>query len=274
MAQNELNKLFSGGARFEDLVNSLKSNKSNLGKLRPSLGQALWTVPTAVTANKIPSELGRYFKSLGDYGGKSLDITGNRLDKEEARRIIKDFNSLYFGGDKDRGVTAPFIRAITEPGGGTKYPQNIIGAIDYKESQPKTKQEEPKQTITNQYQFDPLTGLPVLPGGEIGLNNMDDEPILPLGQVQDFGYVQQTPHQQQTSGNTIDDIIALAQAQQQLRNEQMVPYIEALQEAMEKYSEGQNRNFFRDLGLAGLSGLTGNQAYTKIIGSYNENKPM
>lgn len=281
MAQNELNKLYQGGARFEDLVNSLKSNKSNLGKLRPNLGQALWAVPTAVTASKVPSELSRYFKSLGDYGGKSLETTGNKLDKEEARRIIKDFNSLYFGGDKDRGMTTPFIRAITEMGSGTKPPQNTLGAIDIKEPQPKklTKQEkaEAVKQIVKQYQFDPDTGLPILPEEAINWdtkgNNLTQHPA----QSQAVGYaqpVQQTLQQPQQSGNTIDDIVALAQAQQQLRNEQMAPYIEALQEAMEKYGEGQNKNFFRDLGLAGLAGLTDNQAYTKMIGGYDENKPV
>lgn len=277
MAQNELNKLYQGGARFEDLVNSLKSNKPNLGKLMPSLGHALWAVPTAVTASKIPSELGSYLKSLGYYGKNSLETTGNKLDKEEARRIIKDFNSLYFGGEKDRGITTPFIRAITEPGGGTKYPQNTIGAVDSKESQPKTKQGEVKQPNINQYQFDSVSGLPVLPEEAVNWNNKIDSLTQIPVQNQAAGYpqpTQQIPQQVQPSGRTIDDIIALAQAQHQLRNEQMVPYIEALQDAMEKYSEGQKKNFFRDLGLAGLSGLTGNQAYTKMIGGYDENKPV
>ena len=50
--------------------------------------------------------------------------------------------------------------------------------------------------------------------------------------------------------------------------------MEALQEAMDKYGEGRNRNFFRDLGLAGLTGLTGNQAYSRMIGGYDENQPL
>lgn len=274
MVQNELNKLYPSGAGFEDFANIFKNNKSNLGKLKPSLGQALWAVPTAIAVGGAPTELGKYFKSLGDYGRKSLKTTGNKLDKEEARRIVKDFNSLYFDNGKDRGATAPFIRAITEMGSGTKYPQDTIGAIDFKESRPKTKQEEPIQANINQYQFDPATGLPILPGEAIGWNAQGDGSTQPPSQSQAVDATQQTPQQTQSSGSTIDDIIALAQAQHQLRNEQMAPYIEALQEAMSKYGEGQNRNFFRDLGLAGMTGLTGNQAYSKMIGGYDENQPL
>jgi hypothetical protein len=277
MAQNELNKLYQGGAKFEDLINSLKSNKPNIGKVMPSLGHALWAVPTAVTASKVPTELSRYFKSLGDYGRNSLATTGNRLNEEEARRIIKDFNSLYFGGEKDRGITTPFIRAITEPGGGVKYPQSAMGAVDTKEPQPKTKQVEAKQSNLAQPQFNPVTGLPVLPEEAINWDNKGNSSIQPPIQKQTIGYsqpVQQISQQAQPSGRTIDDIIALAQAQHQLRNEQMVPYIEALKEAMEKYSEGQNKNFKRDLSLASLAGMTKNQAYSKMIGLYDENKPV
>ena len=92
----------------------------------------------------------------------------------------------------------------------------------------------------------------------------------PSQQSQSVGNKQQT----KKDGRTVEDIIALAQAQQQLRNEQMAPYIEALQGAMEKYGEGRNRNFFRDLGLAGLTGLTGNQAYSRMIGGYDENQQL
>lgn len=277
----EIDKIFSGGAKLDDLGKALKGGKNILPKLGPIASQALWAVPTAVTASKIPLELSRYFKSLGDYGGKSLETTGNKLDKEEARRIIKDFNSLYFGGDKDRGMTAPFIRAITEMGSGTKPSQNTLGAIDVKESRPKklTKQEkvEAAKQIVEQYPFDTATGLPILPEEAIDWDTKGGGLTQPPTQSQAVGYAQptqQTLQQPQQSGRTVDDIIALAQAQHQLRNEQMVPYIEALKEAMEKYGEGQNKNFFRDLGLAGLTGLTENQAYAKMIGGYDENKPV
>ena len=268
MAQNELNKLYQGGARFEDLLNSLKSNKSNLGKLRPSLGHALWAIPTAVTASKVPLELGRYFKSLGDYGGKSLEITGNKLDKEEARRIIKDFNSLYFGVNKDMNS-------------GVKNPQDVIGAMDVKESRPSklTKQEkaEAVKQIVKQYQFDPTTGLPILPEEAISWDTKGNGLTQPPSQSRAVGYAQptqQTLQQPQQTGRTIDDIVALAQAQQQLRNEQMAPYIESLQEAMDKYGANRESNFQRDLSLASLAGMTKNPAYARMIGLYDENQPL
>lgn len=276
----EIDKVFSGGAKLDDLGKALKGGKNILPKLGPIASQALWAVPTAVTASKIPLELSRYFKSLGDYGGKSLEITGNKLDKEEARRIIKDFNSLYFGGDKDRGMTAPFIKAITEMGSGTKPPQNTLGAIDIKEPQPKTNKEESKQTNINQYQFDPLTGLPILPEEAIDWGTKDNNLTQPPTQSQAVGYTQpvqqtsQQPQQPQQSEVAIDDIVALAQAQHQLRNEQMAPYIEAIQEAMEKYGANKENNFKRDLSLASLAGMTKNPAYAKMIGLYDENQPM
>lgn len=276
----EIDKIFSGGAKLDDLSKALKGGKNILPKLGPIASQALWAVPTAVTASKIPLELSRYFKSLGDYGGKSLEITGNKLDKEEARRIIKDFNSLYFGGDKDRGMTAPFIRAITEMGSGTKPTKNTMGAIDVKESQPKTNKEESKQTNINQYQFDPLTGLPILPEEAIDWDTKGNNLTQPPAQSQAVGYAQpvqqttQQPQQPQQSEVAIDDIVALAQAQHQLRNEQMAPYIEAIQEAMEKYGANKENNFKRDLSLASLAGMTKNPAYAKMIGLYDENQPM
>lgn len=282
----DIDKIYSNKVGLDDIAKSLKgANIKNLAKF--SLPETLGA--SALMAFGGVQGVKKYLKSFGEYAKESFKNTGRSLsniDADELNRIKRDFNSLYFSNPENVGPTSKVLQAIMSlPAFGTApgvkklevQPANTIGAIDFKESKPKVKTEEPKQTNIEQYQFDPVTGLPILPEEAIGWNTKGDGLTQPPSQIQAVGnpqQIQQPPQQPQPSGRTIDDIIALAQAQQQLRNEQMAPYMEALQEAMEKYGEGQNRNFFRDLGLAGMSGLTGNQAYTKMIGGYDENKPV
>lgn len=291
MTQNELNKLFSNKVNLGDIAKTLKpvGNKNLATK---------FGLPYALSAVALPAfegvqDVKKYLKNFGAYAKESFKNTGRSLfdvDANELNRIKRDFNSLYFSNPENVGPTSKALQAIMSlPAFGTApgvkklevKPSNTVGAIDFKESQPKVQKEEPKKIAdTNKvkfYDFDEITGLPILPEEAIGWNNKGNGVAQLPSQIQAVvnpQQIQQAPQQPQPSGRTIDDIIALAQAQQQLRNEQMAPYIEALQEAMEKYGEGQNRNFFRDLGLAGMSGLTGNQAYTKMIGLYDENKPV
>jgi hypothetical protein len=291
MTQNELNKLFSNKVNLNDIAKTLKpvGNKN----LATRFGLPATLGAGALTAFEGVQDVKKYLKNFGAYAKESFKNTGRNLfdvDANELNRIKRDFNSLYFSNPENVGPTSRALQVIMSlPAFGSApgvkklevQPAKAVGAIDIKESQPKTKQEEPKKTASTNnikfYDFDEVTGLPILPEEAIGWNDKGNGLTQPPAQNKSVGYTQptqQTSQQPQPSGRTIDDIIALAQAQQQLRNEQMAPYIEALQEAMEKYSEGQNRNFFRDLGLAGMSGLTGNQAYTKMIGLYDENKPV
>lgn len=288
MAQNELNKLFSNKVNLGDISKTLKSVGNKNLATRFGLPATLGAV--ALPAFEGVQDVKKYLKNFDAYAKESFKNTGRNLfdvDANELNRIKKDFNSLYFSNPENVGPTSRALQVImslpafsTAPGSIKleARPENTIGAIDFKEPRPKVKKEEPGNTAgtnnTKLYDFDATTGLPILPEGAISWDTKGDGLTQPPSQIQAIGNQQQIPQQPQPSGRTIDDIIALAQAQQQLRNEQMAPYMEALQEAMGKYGEGQNRNFFRDLGLAGMTGLTGNQAYARMIGGYDENKPV
>lgn len=284
MAQNELNKLFPNKVNLNDISKALKSVGNKKIGTRFNLPVTLGA--GALAAFEGAQDVRKYLKSFGDYAEQSLKNTGrslSNLDANELNRIKRDFNSLYFGNPKNIGPTSRVLQAIVSIPASSKAPgfNNILGGSGrYTEPSGMTKppieplKEEPKKTaVTNKpnlYNFDPATGLPILPGESIGLDTNSYDTIQPPSQNQAVGNQQQTKQ----PGRTVNDIIALAQAQQQLRNEQMAPYIEALQEAMEKYGEGRNRNFFRDLGLAGLTGLTGNQAYSRMIGGYDDNQVL
>lgn len=288
-----IDKIYSNKVGLDDIVKSLKgANIKNLAKF--SLPETLGA--SALMAFGGVQGVKKYLKNFDAYAKESFKNTGRSLfdvDANEFNRIKRDFNSLYFSNPDNIGPTSRVLQAImslpafgTAPG--VKKLERINTVSDnsrYTKPSGLTKppveplEEEPKKTVgtnnTKLYNFDAMTGLPILPEEAIGWDTKGNGLTQSPSRIQAIGNPQQTPQQPpQPSGRSIDDIIALAQAQQQLRNEQMVPYIEALQEAMEKYGEGQNRNFFRDLGLAGMSGLTGNQAYTKMIGLYDENQPV
>ena len=284
MAQNELNKLFTNKVNLNDISKALKSVGNKKIGTRFNLPVTLGA--GALAAFEGAQDVRKYLKSFGEYAEQSFKNTGrslSNLDTNELNRIKRDFNSLYFGNPKNIGPTSRVLQAIVSVPASGKAPgfnKILGGAGSYTEPNGIAKppveplKEEPKKTaVTNKpnfYDFDPATGLPILPGEAIGLDTNSYDTIQPPSQNQAVGNQQQTKQ----AGRTVDDIIALAQAQQQLRNEQMAPYIEALQEAMEKYGEGRNRNFFRDLGLAGLTGLTGNQAYSRMIGGYDDNQVL
>lgn len=302
MTQNELNKLFSNKVNLNDIAKTLKpvGNKN----LATRFGLPATLSAGALMAFEGVQGVKKYLKNFDAYAKESFKNTGRNLfdvDANELNRIKRDFNSLYFSNPENVGPTSRALQVIMSlPAFGSapgvkkleRFSSNLVGDNSgYTEPSGMVKppveplKEEPKKTAgANRikfYDFDPATGLPILPEEAIGWDDKGNSSTQPPAQNKAVGYTQpyqqqtqQQAQQQQPSGRTIDDIIALAQAQQQLRNEQMAPYIEALQEAMEKYGEGQNRNFFRDLGLAGMSGLTGNQAYTKMIGLYDENKPV
>lgn len=284
MAQNELNKLFPNKVNLNDISKTLKAvgnkKKGTIFNLPVTLGAG------ALAAFEGAQDVRKYLKSFGEYAEQSFKNTGrslSNLDANELNRIKRDFNSLYFGNPKNIGPTSRVLQAIVSIPASSKAPglNNILGGNGkYTEPSGMTKppveplKGEPKKTAVankpNFYDFDPATGLPVLPGEAIGLDTNSYGSTQSPAQNQAVGTTQQT----KKAGRTVDDIIALAQAQQQLRNEQMAPYMETLQEAMEKYGEGRNRNFFRDLGLAGLTGLTGNQAYSRMIGGYDDNQVL
>lgn len=293
----DIDKIYSNKVGLDDIVKSLKgANIKNLAKF--SLPETLGA--SALMAFGGVQGVKKYLKSFDAYAKESFKNTGRSLsniDADELNRIKRDFNSLYFSNPENVGPTSRALQAIMSlPAFGTapgvkkleRFSSNLAGDNSgYAEPSGMAKlpveplKEEPKKTAgANKikfYDFDPATGLPILPEEAIGWDDKGNSSTQPPAQNKAVGYTQpdqQTSQQPQQSERTIDDIISLAQAQQQLRNEQMAPYIEALQEAMEKYGEGQNRNFFRDLGLAGMSGLTGNQAYTKMIGLYDENQPL
>ena len=284
MAQNELNRLFSNKVNLDDISKALKSVGNKKIGTRFNLPVTLGA--GALAAFEGAQDVRKYLKSFGEYAEQSFKNTGrslSNLDANELNRIKRDFNSLYFGNPKNIGPTSRVLQAIVSVPASGKAPgfNNILGSAGrYAEPSGTTKppieplKEEPKKTAAankpNFYNFDPATGLPILPGEAVGLDTNSYDTIQPPSQNQAVDNQQQTKQ----AGRTVEDIIALAQAQQQLRNEQMAPYMEALQEAMDKYGEGRNRNFFRDLGLAGLTGLTGNQAYSRMIGGYDENQPL
>lgn len=294
MAQNELNRLFPNKVNLNDISKELKSvGNKKIG--------TRFNLPVTLGAGALASfegaqDVRRYLKSFGEYAEQSLKNTGrslSNLDANELNRIKRDFNSLYFSNPKNIGPTSRVLQAIVSIPASGKAPglNNIIGGAGG-QTKPngmtkppiKSSKEEPKKTAnqsgTRKYQFDPATGLPILPGEAIGWDGGGEGLTQPPSQNQAVSYTQpvqqgqQAQQQTKQAGRTVEDIIALAQKQQQLRNEQMAPYIEALQEAMDKYGEGRNRNFFRDLGLAGLTGLTGNQAYSRMIGGYDDNQVL
>ena len=297
MAQNELNKLFPNKVNLNDISKELKPVGNKKIGTRFNLPVTLGA--GALAAYEGAQDVRRYLKSFGEYAEQSLKNTGrslSNLDANELNRIKRDFNSLYFSNPKNIGPTSRVLQAIVSVPASGKAPglNNTLGGAG-RSTNPNgmTKppreplKEEPKKTANQsgikKYQFDPLTGLPILPEEAVEWDGEGEGLTQPPSQNQAVGYTQpaqqgqqaqQSQQQTKQAGRTVDDIIALAQAQQQLRNEQMAPYIEALQEAMEKYGEGRNRNFFRDLGLAGLTGLTGNQAYSRMIGGYDDNQVL
>lgn len=298
MAQNELNKLFSNKVNLGDIAKTLKpvSNKN----LSTRFGLPATLGAGALAGFEGIQDVKKYLKNFDAYAKESFKNTGRSLydvDANELNRIKRDFNSLYFSNPENVGPTSRALQVIMSlPAFGTapgvkkleRFSSSPVGDTgSYTEPSGMTKppvellKEEPKKTAgANKikfYDFDAMTGLPILPEEAIGWDDKGGGSSQSNSQNQATGYqqqTQQTSQQSQPSGRTIDDIIALAQAQQQLRNEQMAPYMEALQEAIGKYSEGQRRNFSRDLSLAGMAGLTGNQAYAKMIGGYDENKPV
>ena len=284
MAQNELNRLFSNKVNLNDISKALKSVGNKKIGTRFNLPVTLGA--GALAAFEGAQDVRKYLKSFGEYAEQSFKNTGRSLsniDANELNRIKRDFNSLYFGNPKNIGPTSRVLQAIVSIPASSKAPglNNILGgAGSYTEQNGTTKppieplKEEPKKTAAankpNFYNFDPATGLPILPGEAVGLDTNSYDTIQPPSQNQAVGNPQQTKQ----AGRTVEDIIALAQAQQQLRNEQMAPYIEALQEAMEKYGANRENNFKRDLSLASLSGMTKNPAYASMIGRYDENQPL
>ena len=295
MAQNELNRLFPNKVNLNDISKELKSvgNKSLNKSLNKRFNLPVTLGAGAVTAFSGAQDVKKYLKNFSDYARVSLKNTGKSIydvDSKELNRIKRDFNSLYFKNPANLGTTSKALQAIvslpafgTAPGykGLEKFVSNLVGDTSrYTEPSGMTKppieplKKEPKKTAnqggTRKYQFDPATGLPILPEEAVGLNTNSYDTIQPPAQNQAVDNQQQTKQ----AGRTVEDIIALAQKQQQLRNEQMAPYIEALQEAMEKYGANRENNFKRDLSLASLSGMTKNPAYAKMIGNYDENQQL
>ena len=284
MAQNELNKLFPNKVNLNDISKELKSVGNKKIGTRFNLPVTLGA--GALAAYEGAQDVRRYLKSFGEYAEQSLKNTGrslSNLDANELNRIKRDFNSLYFGNPKNIGPTSRVLQAIVSiPASGKAQGfNNILGGAGRstnpngmtKPPREPLKKETKKTAVTNKpnfYDFDPATGLPILPGEAIGLDTNSYDTIQPPSQNQAVGNQQQTKQ----AGRTVDDIIALAQKQQQLRNEQMAPYIEALQEAMEKYGVNRENNFKRDLSLASLSGMTKNPAYASMIGRYDENQQL
>lgn len=284
MAQNELNKLFPNKVNLNDISKTLKSVGNKKIGTRFNLPVTLGA--GALAAFEGAQDVRKYLKSFGEYAEQSFKNTGkslSNLDANELNRIKRDFNSLYFSNPKNIGPTSRVLQAIVSIPASGKAPgfNNILGgAGSYTEPSGMNKppveplKEKPKKTAVankpNFYDFDPATGLPILPEEAVGLNTNSYGSTQPSQQSQAVGNKQQAKQ----SARTIEDIIALAQAQQQLRNEQMAPYIEALQEAMEKYGVNKENNFKRDLSLASLSGMTKNPAYAKMIGGYDENQPV
>ena len=284
MAQNELNKLFPNKVNLNDISKELKSVGNKKIGTRFNLPVTLGA--GALAAYEGAQDVRRYLKSFGEYAEQSLKNTGrslSNLDANELNRIKRDFNSLYFSNPKNIGPTSRVLQAIVSVPASGKAPglNNIRGGVGgYTKPNGNTKppikpsKGEPKKTAgtnkPNFYDFDPATGLPILPGEAVGLDTNNYGTTQPPAQNQAVG----TPQQTKQAGRTVEDIIALAQKQQQLRNEQMAPYIEALQEAMEKYGANRENNFKRDLSLASLSGMTKNPAYAKMIGSYDENQQL
>lgn len=290
--QVELDKLYSNGSKIEDFVKGLDTSFKGKAKRNIAGSIAKSGVLPMITKYNIPIAIGTTVAPIATKAIYDTLVSAPRKRVDEiltpTDNPMSDLNRFMEVQPGLANSRSEFIRRMGIPGLNQETinaylgisgnnTQDTVGAIDTKESKPKTKQGDGKQPNINQYQFDPVSGLPILPKEAINWDNGNEVSTQPPAQNQAVGYTQpqqQTQQQAQQSAHTIDDIIALAQAQHQLRNEQMVPYIEALQDTMEKYSEGQKKNFFRDLGLAGLSGLTGNQAYTKMIGGYDENKPV
>lgn len=291
----ELDKLYPNGSKIEDFVKGLDTSFKGKAKRNVAGAIAKSGVLPTLTKYNVPLAIGTTVAPFLTKGIYNTLVTSPRERVDEILTPtddpMADFNRFMEAQPGLANSRSEFIRRMGIPGlnqetidaylgvsGNT--PKDTLGAIDVKESRPKANKGGSKQTNVNQYQVDPTTGLPILPEEAIDWDTKDNNLTQPPAQNKAVGYTQpvqqtlQQPQQPQPSGRTIEDIVALAQSQQQLRNEQMAPYIEALQEAMEKYGEGQNKNFFRDLGLAGLTGLTNNQAYAKMIGGYDENKPM
>ena len=284
MAQNELNILFPNKVNLNDVSKELKSVGNKKIGTRFNLPVTLGA--GALAAFEGAQDVRRYLKSFGEYAEQSLKNTGrslSNLDANELNRIKRDFNSLYFSNPKNIGPTSRVLQAIVSVPASGKAPglNNTLGGAG-RSTNPngmtkppiKPSKGEPKKTSgankPNFYDFDPSTGLPILPGEAVGLDTNNYGTTQPPAQNQAVG----TPQQTKQAGRTVEDIIALAQKQQQLRNEQMAPYIEALQEAMEKYGANRENNFKRDLSLASLSGMTKNPAYAKMIGGYDENQQL
>lgn len=77
-----------------------------------------------------------------------------------------------------------------------------------------------------------------------------------------------TPTGQNQQGRSVEDLIEQARALHEQKQNLLNPDTEALRGLIEGYSKNRGSDFYRDLGLAGLAGLTNNQAYAQMIGKY------
>lgn len=265
-ASKILDSLFKGGPRLDNIGKAVGGVGARLPKGNlPGLlfSGAAMAAPGIIDAR-------RYLKSLGDYGAESLRRTGNQLTQEEARRIIRDFNSLY---KKSHPTSIP--RAITNYG--TRKPVK---------SRPQSTLETPPTSLPTA-QPQTLMPAPNVPG--FG-NNMDIE--LPdiykaagidINAGDDVGYNTvpgsnlPLPVGQQAAGSTPnsnvltrDQIIEMVRKRQEDLANLYQPYIQELETAQSNLGKNRRQDYYRDLGLAAVAGLSRNNAYERMIGQYSD----
>lgn len=268
-ASKILDTLFKGGPRLDDIGKAVGGVGARLPK--GNLPGLLFTGAAMAAPGIIDAR--RYLKSLGDYGAESLRRTGKGwrdLTQEEARRIIRDFNSLY---KKSHPTSIP--RAITNYG--TRKPVK---------SKPQDELDTPPSSLPTVHP-QTLTPAPNIPG--FG-NNMDME--LPdiykaagidINASDDVGYNTvpgsnlPLPVGQQTPGSTPnsnalsrDQIIEMVRKRQEDLANLYQPYIQELETAQSNLGKNRRQDYYRDLGLAAVAGLSRNNAYERMIGQYSD----
>ena len=288
MANNDiLDNLFRGAQ------NKLSQTKRTLGT-QPKRGLSKFlNIPTAVGVGGLMGLQGsidtrKYLKSLGEYGEVADP-------NKSARQIVQDFNSLYFKNNKS-GVGDKGIETIMKMAG-LYNPPTKTATIEQPSKQQQLNQVSKEVTgqvlpiEPDNQSIDTLPALPILPRnavewdrvqiatpGASGLpTNIPPElysgqPNVSLPTNQVGNRVEPLTQNRQQVGPSLDDLLALAQADHLTSSQFNQPYITALQSVIDSYNKNQEDNFYRDLYLAAQAGLGRNSAYAQMIGGYDKNK--
>lgn len=219
--------------RAIDYLKPFKDIGGAIGKRAPWLGP-LSSLAAAISFSKPISNVTNYATELGNYFEENdpglTDLKGN----------IKKFNTEYAEKNKDL-----MDKALVALYGGTDKGQKNIPSGS----------------------GEALPPLPNIPSNLPIVRPEIPQNVDVMGILREAG---ETPitQAQPAQGRSVDDLIEQARALHEQRQNLLNPDTEALRGLIENYSKNRGSDFYRDLGLAGLAGLTNNQAYAQMIGRY------